>query len=87
MDLAKAIISPYLARANLDTTKMYQKVDKVNGQEILTPVGKFVRCYRMGSGDGMTIHWEFELLGNKITIDDDMWASRGNQAFVGFREV
>lgn len=87
MDLAKAILSPYLVRTNLDTTKMYQKVEKVNGQEVLTPVGKFVRCYRMGSGDGMTIHWEFELLGNKITIDDDMWGHRPGQELLGFREV
>ena len=87
MDLVKTILSPYLSRANLDTTKMYEKVEKVNGQDILTPVGKFVKCYRMGSGDGMTIHWEFELLGNKVTVDDDMWGPRPGQELLGFREV
>lgn len=72
---------------DLDTTKMYEKIQLVNGVQTATPVGRFVKAYRMGSGDGMTVHWEFELLGSKVTVDDQMWGSLGGQELVGFREV
>jgi hypothetical protein len=41
----------------------------------------------MGSGDGMTAHWEFELEGQTIVVNDEMWGSLGGQELVGFREV
>jgi hypothetical protein len=83
----EALLSQRISRLNLDTAKNYEKVQKVNGVEVSTQVGRFVRAYRMGSGDGMTAHWEFELNGNKITVDDEMWGSLGGQELVGFREV
>jgi hypothetical protein len=81
------IIRERISRLNLDTTKNYEKVQKVNGQDLVTLVGRFVKAYRMGSGDGMTAHWEFELDGKKVTVDDDMWGSVGGKELIGFREV
>jgi len=76
-----------ISRLNLDTTKNYEKVQLVKGVQTVTPIGRFVKAYRMGSGDGMTAHWEFELDGKTITVDDEMWGSVGGQELVGFREV
>ena len=81
------ILNQRISRLNLDTAKNYEKVQLVNGVQTITLVGRFVRAYRMGSGDGMTAHWEFELDGNKITVDDEMWGTIGGQELVGFREV
>jgi hypothetical protein len=83
----EALLSQRISRLNLDVTKNYEKVQKVNGVEVSTQVGRFVRAYRMGSGDGMTAHWEFELDGSTVTVDDEMWGSLGGQKLVGFREV
>jgi hypothetical protein len=73
-----------IARANLDTTKHYALVRKDSDPEY---VGQFVRSYRMGSGDGMTIHWEFMKNGSKIVINDDMWGSFGIPPIIGFKIV
>jgi len=81
------VIRQRISRLDLNTAKNYEKVQKVNGVEVYTRVGRFVRAYRMGSGDGMTVHWEFELDGNKLTVDDEMWGSVGGQELIGFREV
>jgi len=57
----------------------------MNGKIIEEEVGLFVRAYRMGSGDGMTIHWEFLKDGVTIVIDDAMWGSIEGSELVGFK--
>jgi len=74
-------------RTNLDVTKCYEKIQKVGGVETITYVGRFVKAYRMGSGDGMTAHWEFDDNGKVVTVDDNMWGSIGGQELAGFRVV
>lgn len=81
------IMRQRISRLDLDTTKNYEKVQLIKGIEIATLVGRFVKSYRMGSGDGMTAHWEFELEGKTIVVNDEMWGSLGGQELVGFREV
>lgn len=71
----ESMLQTRINRGNLDPAKSYIKVQKVNGVTTQTPVGRFVRSYRMGSGDGMTLHWEFNLDG-VITVEEDaMWRS------------
>jgi hypothetical protein len=41
----------------------------------------------MGSGDGMTLHWEFIKDGNTIRVDDEMWGSLAGTELVGFVEA
>jgi hypothetical protein len=80
-------IAPRISRANLDTTKYYVKVQKLGGTTVEEEVGRFIKCYRMGSGDGMTLHWEFELNGKIRRIDDQMWGSLSGAELVGFRPI
>ncbi len=85
MDTFTSVLEHRISRLNLDTTKSYIKVQKKNGMVIEEPVGLFVRAYRMGSGDGMTAHWEFLKDGNKIVVNDDMWGSVDGVELVGFK--
>ena len=71
---------------DLDDKKSYIKVVKKGQMTIEEPVGRFVRAYRMGSGDGMTAHWEFIKDGQTIVVDDEMWGSLDGAALVGFKE-
>ena len=80
-------LSQRLSRLNLDITKCYEKVQNINGIMENTYVGKFVRAYRMGSGDGMTAHWEFNDEGKIITINDELWGSISGKEILGFSEV
>jgi hypothetical protein len=80
-------IASRISRANLDPTKYYIKVQKVGGVTVEEEVGRFVKSYTMGSGDGMTLHWEFELNGKIHRIDDEMWGSMGGTELVGFKPV
>jgi hypothetical protein len=74
-------------RANLDRTKKYIRVRTENGVVIEKPVGFFMRSYRMGSGDGTTIHWEF-MLDGKITVEnDEMYGSVNGTELTWFKEV
>ena len=82
MDLATRV-----NRANLDTSKKYIRVRKEGGVVTETPVGFFVRSYRMGSGDGMTLHWEFNLDGNITTETDEMWGSLSGSELTWFKEA
>jgi hypothetical protein len=86
MEAITALLESRCSRANLDTTKNYIKVKKMNGKVVEEDVGQFVRAYRMGSGDGMTIHWEFLKDGVTIVIDDAMWGSIEGSELVGFKE-
>jgi len=81
------ILSSRISRANLDTTKYYVKVQTLGGATVEEEVGRFVKSYTMGSGDGMTLHWEFELNGKIRRIDDEMWGSVSGAELVGFRPI
>jgi hypothetical protein len=85
MEFITSLLESRCSRANLDTTKEYMMVKKVNGKNVETDVGLFVRAYRMGSGDGMTIHWEFLKDSVTIVIDDAMWGSIEGSELVGFK--
>ena len=75
------------SRGDLDPTKKYIKIQLVNGAEVREEVGQFVRSYRMGSGDGMTLHLEFIKDGKIIRIDDEMWGSCSGAELVRFIEA
>jgi hypothetical protein len=64
------MINSRMSRAVLQPGIQYIKIIEVNGKIIEEDVGMFVRSYRMGSGDGTTIHWEFNKDGVIKTIDD-----------------
>lgn len=63
---------------------VYYKNQMVNGNLIKEYVGKYIRTYRMGSGDGTTVHLEFERDGTKITVNDEMWGSVSGDELVYF---
>jgi len=65
------MLAARIERVALDVTKHYIQVNS-SGE---TYVGQFVKVYRMGSGDGMTVHLEFNNNGNKLTINEEMWGS------------
>ena len=69
------ILKPYIDRVNLDTKKSYYQLKNVNGTLVKTFMGQFVRVYRMGSGDGMTVHLEFNDSGILNRVDEEMWGS------------
>lgn len=79
------MVESRVARAHLDTTKSYIRVQTINGVTTEKPVGRFVRSYRMGSGDGMTIHWEFNLDGIITTEDDQLWGSTSGLELAWFK--
>ena len=85
MEAITNLLESRCSRANLDTTRDYIKVYKVNGKDTEKYVGRFIKAYRMGSGDGMTIHWEFSKDGRIIRVDDDMWGSIEGSELVGFK--
>jgi len=77
----ESIIQSRMSRTDLDTTKCYTKIQ--HGKEEY--VGRFIRCYRMGSGDGQTFHWEFDNAGKIIRIADEAYGNIDGQGLVGFR--
>lgn len=81
------IMNKRIARALLDDTKSYIMIEIVGGKEVRTEVGRFVRSYRMGSGDGMTLHWEFNKGGKITTFGDAMWGSVSGQELTQFEEI
>jgi len=81
------ILAQRCQRANLDTTKNYMKVQIVGGVSKEEEVGRFVKSYRMGSGDGMTLHWEFVKDGVKIVVGDEMWGNVNGEGLIGFRAL
>lgn len=80
-------IASRISRANLDTNTYYIKIQKLGGATVEEEVGRFVKSYTMGSGDGMKLHWEFELNGKIRRIDDEMWGSVNGTELVGFRPI
>jgi len=75
MEALEALLTSRVNRTQLDMTKSYTRIRTVGGKEERTFVGTFVRTYTMGSGDGMTVHLEFNNNGSKTTIEEDMWGS------------
>lgn len=86
MEAVNALMMKRASRANLDTSKIYIKVQMVGGKRVEEEVGQFIKSYRMGSGDGMTLHWEFLKNEKIIRVDDEMWGSIGGEELVGFVE-
>ena len=78
------MLATRIARAALDSTKFYKQV-KSSGAE--TYLGQFVKAYRMGSGDGMTLHLEFNNNGAIIKVDEEMWGSVSGAELSWFEEV
>jgi hypothetical protein len=85
-EFVETVMMPRINRMNLDTTKTYIKVQKKDGALVEEEVGLFVKSYRMGSGDGMTIHWEFLKDNVIVRIDDEMWGSISGAELIGFKE-
>lgn len=75
LDLAKDALKEKNSRVNLDVNKNYTKVKIVNNTVIKEYVGKFVKTYCMGSGDGMTVHMEFNDNGRVTRVNEEMWGS------------
>jgi hypothetical protein len=86
LEIAEARIINRIARANLETSKSYIKVQKVDGKDVETKVGRFIRSYYIGSGDGMTFLWEFNLDGNIITEQDTAFGSVSGEELLWFKE-
>lgn len=85
LDKIIPILEERCSRANLKEGVAYTKCQQVNGVMTYTNVGRFVRSYRMGSGDGMTLHWEFSLDGKLYTESDEMWGSRTGEELVYYK--
>lgn len=81
------IVSSRISRANLDTSKYYIMLQTMGGATVEEQVGRFVKSYTMGSGDGMTLHWEFELNGKIRRIDDERWGSLSGAELLGFLPI
>ena len=81
------LLQARINRLNLDETKFYEKLVKTKDGTHSTYLGRFIRSYRMGSGDGMTAHWEFDNNGVTTTIDDELWGSINGSELIGFRAV
>ena len=79
------IMTSRLSRGMLQAGFQYIMTKEVNGVTTEEDVGTFVRSYRMGSGDGMTVHWEFNNGGKITTIDDAMWGSLSGKELTHFR--
>jgi len=74
-----------ISRAMLQVGLQYIMIKEVNGVTTEEDVGTFMRSYRMGSGDGMTVHWEFNNGGKVTRIDDAMWGSVSGKELTHFR--
>lgn len=79
------MINSRISRAALQPGIQYIKIIEVNGKIIEEDVGMFVRSYRMGSGDGTTIHWEFNKDGVIKRIDDELWGSVNGSELTYYR--
>ena len=79
------MINSRMSRAALQAGIQYIKIIEVNGKIIEEDVGMFVRSYRMGSGDGTTIHWEFNKDGVIKRIDDELWGSVNGSELTYYR--
>jgi len=74
-----------LSRGMLQVGLQYIMTKEVNGVMTEEDVGTFMRSYRTGSGDGMTVHWEFNNGGKVTAISDEMWGSIRGKELTYFR--
>ena len=74
-------------RTQLDTSKSYYQKRIINGKMTQTYLGKFVKTYRMGSGDVMTVHTEFDNFGTRVVVDEEMWGSLNGSELSYYTEV
>jgi len=81
------MLSARYRRVDLDVTKYYMEVKCVDGVYNTKYVGRFVRVFRMGSGDGMSVHMEFDDNGRRTFIDEEMWGSLYGDELSYFIEV
>lgn len=79
------IMMSRLSRGMLQTGFQYIMSKEVKGVTTEEDVGTFMRSYRMGSGDGMTVYWEFNNGGKITTIGDQMWGSVSGKELTYFR--
>ena len=79
------IMMSRISRGMLQTGFQYVMTKEVNGVTTEEDVGTFMRSYRMGSGDGMTVYWEFNNGGKVTRIDDAMWGSVSGKELTHFR--
>lgn len=79
------IMMSRLSRGMLQTGFQYIMTKEVKGVTTEEDVGTFMRSYRMGSGDGMTVYWEFNNGGKVTTIGDQMWGSLSGKELTYFR--
>ena len=87
MESIDTVLKKRISRMNLHINTTYEKITNTKDVETVILVGKFIRSYTMGSGDGTTAHWEFVLNGQIIRVNDQMWGSVSGEGLVGFREV
>jgi hypothetical protein len=87
MESIDTVLKRRISRMNLHMNTTYEKITNTKNLETAILVGRFIRSYSMGSGDGTTAHWEFVLNGQIITVNDQMWGSVSGEGLVGFREV
>ena len=87
METINNMMESRISRVNLDITKSYTRVKLVNGTPVKEFVGRFVKTYRMGSGDGMTVHMEFNDNGRITRVDEEMWGSVGGYELSYFIET
>jgi len=82
------IIYSRISRVSLDTTKFYEQVKtSADGTVSIKYLGKFIKSYKMGSGDGTTVHCEFDNNGVITRIDEEMWGSVSGRELSYFRQV
>lgn len=79
------IMMSRLSRGMLQTGFQYIMTKEVKGVTTEEDVGTFMRSYTMGSGDGMTVYWEFNNGGKVTTIGDQMWGSLSGKELTYFR--
>ena len=85
MQAIEQIMNQRISRGQLEVGKAYIKIKEVTGTVTEEDVGTFIRSYRMGSGDGMTLHWEFNKDDKITTIDDAMWGSVSGKELTYYR--
>ena len=83
----KELFNTRAARTNLDTTKCYMKIQILHGELVQEEVGRFVRSYTIGSGDGSELFWEFTKDGKTITVSNQMWGTIAGHGLIHFKEV
>ena len=76
-----------ISRTQLIVGNEYYKNQMVKGTLIKEYVGKYIRTYWMGSGDGTTVHLEFEKDGAKLTVNDEMWGNISGEELAYFTVV